>query len=59
MGDDGAKGLKVIRDTGGRTIAQDENSSLIYGMPKAAKDIGAAEFVLPLGKIAQKIIELL
>ncbi len=59
MGDDGAKGLKAIRDAGGRTIAQDEESSLIYGMPKAAKDIGAAEFVLPLKDIAYRVAALL
>lgn len=59
MGDDGAKGLKAMRDAGASTIAQDEESSLIYGMPKAAKDLGAAEFVLPLDKIGAKIGALL
>lgn len=55
MGSDGASGLKAIRDAGGRTIAQDEKTSLIYGMPKVAKDRGAAEFVLSLERIAAYI----
>ena len=59
MGADGAQGLKAIRQAGGHTIAQDEKSSLIYGMPKAAKEMGAAEFVLPLKEIPAKIVELL
>ena len=59
MGADGAQGLKAIRQAGGHTIAQDEKSSLIYGMPKAAKEIGAAEFILPLKEISAKIVELL
>ena len=58
MGSDGALGLKKIRNAGGRTIAQDEQSSLIYGMPKAARDIEAAEFILPLGDITEKIVKL-
>jgi len=59
MGTDGAMGLKAIRDAGGRTIAQDEESSLIYGMPKAAAQLGAAEFILPSNKIAGQIMKLL
>ncbi|MDD8013307.1 MAG: CheB methylesterase domain-containing protein, partial [Acidobacteriota bacterium] len=48
MGDDGALGLKAIRDRGGFTIAQNKDTSMIYGMPKRAIDIGAALRTLPL-----------
>lgn len=59
MGNDGAAGLKAIRDAGGHTIAQDESSSLIYGMPRVAAEMNAAEFVLPVKKIAKQIMALL
>ena len=52
MGTDGAKGMMELRKRGARTIAQDEETSLVYGMPAAAAKIGAAEQVLPLGQIA-------
>ncbi len=52
MGGDGAAGLMVMRDAGARTIAQDEASSVVFGMPKEAILLGAAERVVPLGKIA-------
>lgn len=52
MGRDGALGCKLIRSNGGYTVVQDENSSLIFGMPKAAIEIGAASIILPLDKIA-------
>jgi two-component system chemotaxis response regulator CheB len=55
MGSDGAVGLKAMRDAGAYTIAQDELTSLIYGMPKVAYDIGAAEEVLPLDAIAPRL----
>ncbi|KFE64286.1 chemotaxis protein CheB [Hyalangium minutum] len=48
MGDDGARGLLDIRRSGGVTMAQDEASSVVFGMPKAALDIGATEQALPL-----------
>ncbi len=51
MGDDGATGLRTMHDVGARTIAQDERSSAVFGMPAAAIALGAAEFVLPLEKI--------
>ena len=52
MGRDGAKGLKRLRDKGCHTIAQDQASSAIYGMPKQAAAIGAAVEILPLREIA-------
>ncbi|MDH4983671.1 chemotaxis response regulator protein-glutamate methylesterase [Hyphomicrobium sp. D-2] len=52
MGRDGAQGLLEMRDAGARTIGQDEASSLIYGMPRAAFEIGAVERQLPLDRIA-------
>jgi two-component system chemotaxis response regulator CheB len=53
MGSDGAQGLLAIRRAGGVTIAQDEASSAVFGMPRAARDAGAAEHVLPPGEIAR------
>jgi two-component system, chemotaxis family, response regulator WspF len=58
MGKDGAKGLKALRDRGAITIAQDRGSSIVYGMPKAATEIGAATEVLTLKGIASRLIEL-
>ncbi len=52
MGDDGARGLREMRDAGARTAAQDEASSVVYGMPREAARLGAAEVVLPLGHMA-------
>ena len=58
MGDDGAKGLKEMKDAGSYTIGQDEKTSIVYGMPKEAYDIGAVNIQLPLHKITKKIIEM-
>ena len=59
MGRDGAKGMKMIKTSGGRTIAEDESTCVVYGMPKAAIDSGAVDKVTPLGDIAQEIINML
>ncbi|HXZ99831.1 MAG TPA: chemotaxis protein CheB [Candidatus Binatia bacterium] len=58
MGDDGAAGLLALRRSGGITIAQNEETSAVYGMPKAATDMGAVTRVLPLGEIAAEILHL-
>jgi two-component system, chemotaxis family, response regulator WspF len=55
MGRDGAAGLLNLRGLKWRTIAQDESSSVVWGMPKAAAEIGAAEEILPLSGIAEAI----
>jgi two-component system chemotaxis response regulator CheB len=55
MGDDGASGLLEMRKAGARTIAQDKDSCVVFGMPRAAIDLGAAGEVLPLGEIARGI----
>jgi two-component system chemotaxis response regulator CheB len=57
MGADGAKGLGTIRDQGAPTIAQDEKSSVVWGMPGSAVKLNAVDTVLPLDQIAAKIIE--
>jgi two-component system chemotaxis response regulator CheB len=59
MGKDGANGLLKIRQNGSLTIGQDETSSIVYGMPKVAKDIGAVETEVPLQLIAEKILQIL
>jgi two-component system chemotaxis response regulator CheB len=53
MGNDGAKGLLAMRSAGAHTIAQDEETSIVYGMPKEAAAMGGASEVLPLEKIAR------
>jgi two-component system, chemotaxis family, response regulator WspF len=58
MGRDGAQGLKVLRDAGYHTIAQDQSTSAVYGMPKAAAVINAASEILPLRKIGPRLREL-
>jgi len=55
MGRDGAQGLKTLREKGGHTIAQDEASSVIFGMPKEAIALGAAEKVLSLEQITSRL----
>ena len=59
MGSDGARELKRLRDRGARTIAQDEATSVVFGMPREAISMGGAEFVSPLDQVAEKIVRLL
>lgn len=56
MGADGSKGLKAMKSAGAYTIAQDEESSIVFGMPKSAIECGAISKVLPLNKISQEIL---
>lgn len=57
MGADGAKGLLMMRQAGARTLAQDQATSVVYGMPQEAAKCGAAERVIPLGDVARSILE--
>ncbi|KFE66867.1 Chemotaxis response regulator protein-glutamate methylesterase CheB [Hyalangium minutum] len=57
MGRDGARGLKEIRDRGGRTIAQNAETCAVYGMPREAVQMGAAEEILPLDRIAPTLVD--
>lgn len=59
MGRDGAQGLLAIRRAGGRTVSQDDATSVVFGMPMAARDIGASEEVLPLDQIPTRLMALL
>lgn len=56
MGSDGAKGLKLLREAGHLTIAQDQATSALYGMPKAAAEMDAAREILPLNQISQRLV---
>jgi two-component system chemotaxis response regulator CheB len=58
MGDDGARGMKEMLDAGARTMAQDEASSVVWGMPGAAVKLGGAQEILPLGRVAENIMRL-
>jgi two-component system chemotaxis response regulator CheB len=57
MGDDGLHGLRAVHAAGGLVIAQDEASSVIYGMPREAVRAGIADAVLPLGQMAARLAE--
>lgn len=59
MGGDGAKGLLAMRKSGARTIGQDEQSCVVYGMPKVAYDIGAVERQVSLDSIPQTVFSML
>jgi two-component system chemotaxis response regulator CheB len=56
MGDDGAEGMVEMHDAGAHTIAQDEATSIVFGMPKEAIQRGAVDDVLPLGAIAEAVV---
>ena len=56
MGDDGARGMKQLHDLGARTIAQDEASCVVFGMPKEAIALGAVDDIMPIGQVARAIL---
>jgi len=58
MGGDGSKGLLEMKQAGAKTIAQDESSCVVFGMPKEAIRLGAADFVRPLDQIADETLRL-
>ena len=58
MGADGARGLMLMHNNGAKTIIQDEKTCVVYGMPKAAFETGAIDYVEPLNHIADRIIEI-
>ena len=58
MGDDGARGLKEMRDAGSPTVVQDEATSVVWGMPGSAWKLGAAEQALPIEAVAGRLLEL-
>jgi two-component system chemotaxis response regulator CheB len=55
MGDDGARGMKMLHEKGARTIAQNEETCVVFGMPKEAIALGAVDQVLPLNEVARAI----
>jgi len=59
MGSDGAKGMLAMRNAGARNIAQDEATSVVFGMPKVAFEKGGAEKLVPIDNIASNVISLL
>jgi len=56
MGNDGVRGLRAIKDYGGRVLAQDESSSIVYGMPRAAAEAGVVDRTVPLEHMAEAIM---
>ena len=59
MGKDGAEEMKVLRDQGARTLGEDRSSCVVYGMPSAARQLGAVECELPLDRISTALLHLL
>jgi len=56
MGDDGARGLKEMEEAGAHTVAQDEKSCVVFGMPKVAIELGGVKQVLPLDRIHEAVV---
>ena len=59
LGNDGARGLKAIKEAGGSTIAEAESSCIVFGMPKAAIEMECVDEVVPLPRIAQAILRMI
>lgn len=57
MGSDGAQGLREMKDNGAKTVVQDEASCVVFGMPKVAIELGAADRVVPLDQVAKIILD--
>lgn len=57
MGDDGARGMKVLHDGGARTVAQNEETCVVFGMPKEAIKLQAVDEILPLEQVARAILQ--
>jgi two-component system chemotaxis response regulator CheB len=58
MGNDGVDGLKAVKDRGGLVLAQDEASSVVYGMPREAAATGVVDVVVPLDEVAARLVGL-
>ena len=58
MGSDGALGLKQLKDSGSKTIAQNEATCVVFGMPKEAIKLNAADFIEPIDNISNKLIHM-
>jgi two-component system chemotaxis response regulator CheB len=56
MGDDGARGMKEMHDAGAKTVAEDESTCVVFGMPKVAIDMGGVDKIVPLNLIPSEII---
>jgi two-component system chemotaxis response regulator CheB len=56
MGDDGARGLKEMEETGAHTVAQDEKTCVVFGMPKVAIELGGVKQILPLDRIHETVV---
>ena len=59
MGDDGAEGMLAMRRAGARTVAQDEKTCVVFGMPRVAIEKGGAELIRPLPEIANTVLDLI
>ena len=59
MGNDGADGLVSMREAGARTVAQDEATSVVFGMPKVAFERGGTDKLIPLHKVASEVMSML
>ncbi len=58
IGADGAQGLREIREKGGKTIVQDKETSVVFGIPRKAIEMGAAEMILPAGEIPRVLLDM-
>lgn len=59
VGDDGARGMKAIKDAGGSTIAEDQSTCMVFGMPKAAIELGCVDEIVPLPQVAKTILRMI